>query len=341
MCLHPGIRRPEPRTSSKIVTRTAADHSSHARARLRARDGCYTPPVAGPILRILTTEVGAEERVLLLGEQPVKLGRADDNDVVLLEQAASRHHARIEPVEGGYDIVDLGSAAGLTLRGTRVTRHHLRDGDELEVGRTRLRFVVQPGSEATLPPPTTPPSSRATEAADDVAPAPLAAPTERTTEPLGERMGEADTLVPEDGGEADAAPADLPPPEPAPRGTVAAPHQPAPAPVAAPPTPRIQPVSNSDQSPHPKSNPSFVFGGGSSSPSDYTLEGQGSPQTGASGGYKLEGSRSGDPIGGLSIDTMPPTALSRGPGAGMYVSFLLLGAAACFGVLTAIQGVPW
>ena len=88
----------------------------------------------------------------------------------------------------------------------------------------------------------------------------------------------------------------------------------------------------------------FVFGGGASSPSDYSLDGQGSPGgPGGSGGYKLEGSRSANPIasGGLSLDTMPPTSLTQGPGAGTYIAFVVIGAAACFGVLTALQGSPW
>ncbi len=42
------------------------------------------------------------------------------------------------------------------------------------------------------------------------------------------------------------------------------------------------------------------------------------------------------------MDTVPPTALrSSGPGVGMIFVFGLGGAAASFGILVAIQGVPW
>ncbi len=47
-------------------------------------------------------------------------------------------------------------------------------------------------------------------------------------------------------------------------------------------------------------------------------------------------------MGGLSLDTVPPTALaSSGPGVGGLVLFALVGAAASFGILVALQGVPW
>ncbi len=300
------------------------------------------------ILRILTTEVGAGEQVLPLGEAVVRLGRAEDNDLVLLEQSASRHHAQIEPVEGGYEIIDLGSGGGLTVAGVRAARRRLRDGDEVVIGGTRIRFVEHPGSERTvLPAAEAPPSSLATEAGGDD---PGAAQTLEAARLPGEQtdLGDADTMPP------DAAPnvprsatmqashEPAPPPVspapsvPLPQGTIQAPHQPAtpPPPVA---QPRIEPVQPPDPK-HPSSNESFVFEGGPSSPSNYSLDGPGGQQPGASGGYSLEGGRGG---GGLAMDTVPPTSLRRGPGAGAYLLLALVGAAASFGILTALQGVPW
>ncbi|MGH1345753.1 MAG: FHA domain-containing protein [Nannocystales bacterium] len=334
------------------------------------------------IVRILTTEVGAQERVLPLGEASIGLGRADDNDVVLLEQAASRHHARIEPVQGGYEIVDLESSAGLTLRGEKVQRHRLVDGDELVIGGTRLRFVAHPGSQATVLPATSvKPSSQATQGAIPAPPNPFSdADTILPTEvPLGasktdpaladtgpnKTLGGGETVVPEPEPAAPALPAPAtihaehqpaPPPGAAPATMHAAhePNPPAPTPAPAPaPAPVIEPIVPSD--PPPKSSPSFVMGGdGASSPSNYTLDGGGSPGAAASGyslegdrgnaaasGYSLEGDRGGG-MGGLSLDTMPPTALaSSGPGIGGLALFAFVGAAASFGILVALQGVPW
>lgn len=313
------------------------------------------------ILRIQTAEIGGSQKVLRLGEDPVRLGRADDNDVVLLESGASRHHARIEPLEDGYEVVDLGSSGGLTVGGETVDRKRLVDGDEIVIASTRIEFVRDPGSQATVLPTTPPPSRQDTEVGEAE---PMAEEAHRdgSTWPglpsPPTTLGDADTILPTHGPtepppEHDASTLHAPhQPAPPPAtetvaaphlpasapagGTVAASHSPAPAPLSAPQPEPMQPPEN-----HKSSEPSFVLGGPSpsSSPSDYTLEGPGQ-STGRSGGYSLDGGRDAS-MGGLSIDTTPPTALQRGPGAGLYLLLAMLGAGASFGVLAAVQGVPW
>lgn len=290
----------------------------------------------------MTSEVGAAEQVVVLGATPVRLGRADDNDVVLLEQAASRHHARVEPTDdGGYQIVDLSSTAGLTVNSEAMGHRRLSDGDEIRVGATTVRFVENPGSEPTLVPTDASPSSLATEVGD--APAPTDAP------PGPEGLGDADTILPGDA--PSSTPTDVTTPEHDVRSTVHAPHQPAPPPSPAvlPPQGTIQaphqpasppPAAQSPEpaaTPHAESSPSFVLGAGPSSPSAYSLEGT-AAAPGRSGGYSLEGAGRDD---GFAMDTVPPTALAQSSGGGAYVFMVFLGAAAAFGILIAVQGVPW
>ncbi|MCA3004688.1 MAG: Flp pilus assembly complex ATPase component TadA [Planctomycetaceae bacterium] len=56
-----------------------------------------------------------------LGEEKISIGRHPDNTLPLNDEAASRHHAAIEPDgEGGYRITDLGSR-----NGTKVNSHKL------------------------------------------------------------------------------------------------------------------------------------------------------------------------------------------------------------------------
>lgn len=287
----------------------------------------------------MTSEVGAAEQVVVLGETAVRLGRADDNDVVLLEQAASRHHARVEPTgDGGFQIVDLQSSAGLTVNTEMMQRRRLSAGDEIRIGGTTIRFVENPGSEPTLVPTAgSPPSSHETEVGD--------APSMAATD-----LGDADTMMPGDA--PSSTPTDVAPPDRTTEvgSTVHATHQPvaAPSPAVVPPQATIQaphqpaspPPAVATPEPAPKqhasSDASFVLGGGSSSPSAYSLEGPAAP-SGRSGGYSLEG---GD-RDGFSMDTVPPTALGSSTGAGAYVLMVFLGAAASFGVLIALQGVPW
>jgi pSer/pThr/pTyr-binding forkhead associated (FHA) protein len=70
----------------------------------------------------------------------VTIGRHADNVVVLDSQRASRHHARIEQTAAGFVIHDLGSDNGTWVRGQKVVRHKLDDGDTIHIGGIRLLF---------------------------------------------------------------------------------------------------------------------------------------------------------------------------------------------------------
>ena len=52
--------------------------------------------------------------------QPVRIGTADDNDLVLTDDSVSRHHCELEPVAGGMRVRDAGSTNGVFAAGVRV-----------------------------------------------------------------------------------------------------------------------------------------------------------------------------------------------------------------------------
>jgi ABC-type multidrug transport system ATPase subunit/pSer/pThr/pTyr-binding forkhead associated (FHA) protein len=83
-------------------------------------------------------------------ETELTLGRADDNDVVLADERASRHHARIVRREEGFIVVDLGSRHGTYLEGERVSRQSrtLESGDAIAIGDQVIRFLA--GRETRL-----------------------------------------------------------------------------------------------------------------------------------------------------------------------------------------------
>jgi ABC-type multidrug transport system ATPase subunit/pSer/pThr/pTyr-binding forkhead associated (FHA) protein len=64
-------------------------------------------------------------------EPSAAIGRDPDNDICIDEPVVSRHHARLEQVAYGYQIVDLGSSNGLTCQGAQVAGLLLADGDLL------------------------------------------------------------------------------------------------------------------------------------------------------------------------------------------------------------------
>lgn len=83
--------------------------------------------------RLLISEQGHQQEYRL-ADQPLRLGRAADNEIVLLSRFVSSAHARIDPQGVGHCIVDVGSTNGLLFAGQRVDRHCFADGDVLRIG---------------------------------------------------------------------------------------------------------------------------------------------------------------------------------------------------------------
>src|SRR5437660_3930905 len=85
------------------------------------------------------------------------IGRAPDNQIVLDDPRASRHHAHIQPNdEGSFTIVDgvfvngqiKRSANKIYVNGEQKFEHALRDGNRITIGASTLRFE-QPKEERT------------------------------------------------------------------------------------------------------------------------------------------------------------------------------------------------
>ncbi len=105
-------------------------------------------------LHIKVTPTGRQIQLPVTAE--VCIGRLDaangifpDLDLgpdVRLEDGVSRHHCRIHQRGSAYLVEDSGSANGTFLNGQRLAPylpHALGDGDELELGRAKLKVIVQ------------------------------------------------------------------------------------------------------------------------------------------------------------------------------------------------------
>ncbi len=99
---------------------------------------------------------GNATRTVTLDNQPLTLGRAPENGIVLRSRVVSAQHARIEPDGPGHLLTDLGSTNGVQLGGVRLTRpHSLRDGDVLRIGDdTTGGLVTLTYHNPRVPPPT-------------------------------------------------------------------------------------------------------------------------------------------------------------------------------------------
>ncbi len=78
-------------------------------------------------------------RTLDLGKETF-LGRDDGNTLKLLDETSSRRHAKIEGMEGRFLLFDLGSNNGSLVNGEKVKERLLRDGDQIQLGKTVLVF---------------------------------------------------------------------------------------------------------------------------------------------------------------------------------------------------------
>ena len=70
----------------------------------------------------------------------IRIGRDDDNDIVLRDFWVSRKHAEIRKVGKEHHLVDLASSNGLHHNGRRVPRATLATGDRFTIGRHELLF---------------------------------------------------------------------------------------------------------------------------------------------------------------------------------------------------------
>jgi pSer/pThr/pTyr-binding forkhead associated (FHA) protein len=71
------------------------------------------------------------------------IGRDPECDIHIENLGVSRRHAAFEFDEDGVWLVDLGSSNATLLRGERVTRARIEDGDEVQIGRLTLAMEVR------------------------------------------------------------------------------------------------------------------------------------------------------------------------------------------------------
>jgi len=81
-----------------------------------------------------------------LGEDPVSIGRAPENNLVLTDAAVSRQHARIEAQQGIHLLIDLTHRQRTKVNGRPIDRHELTNGDEIAVG----PFVLSYQTDVTI-----------------------------------------------------------------------------------------------------------------------------------------------------------------------------------------------
>jgi DNA-binding NtrC family response regulator len=91
-------------------------------------------------VRLTVLDGPTQGRSLEFAENEISIGTALENDLVVDDQAVSRHHVAIMPTPRGHLVRDLGSTNGTTINGVRVERAYLTDRAVVAIGTTRIQF---------------------------------------------------------------------------------------------------------------------------------------------------------------------------------------------------------
>jgi len=109
------------------------------------------PQEQPPIGRLVLSLKGAHVTEAYLVPGRCVIGRTSDNDLQVESKYVSRHHAQIVTTVDGCWIEDLNSTNGIFIRGKRVRRHRLAEGDVVKLGLHELTYYrSEPKATATV-----------------------------------------------------------------------------------------------------------------------------------------------------------------------------------------------
>jgi type II secretory pathway predicted ATPase ExeA len=97
-----------------------------------------------PSARVARILIGFEgqtvlERLLRPGR--LIIGRTTDNDLPIDSKFVSRHHCQITTTPESCVIEDLNSTNGIYVKGKRVRKHNLNDGDVVHIGQHEIMYI--------------------------------------------------------------------------------------------------------------------------------------------------------------------------------------------------------
>ncbi len=93
--------------------------------------------------RMIVSIDGVVIKEVQLTKERTTLGRRPYNDIVIDNLAVSGEHAVIHMAEHEVEIEDLGSTNGTYVNAKAVKRQDLRNGDTIEVGKYKIRFLQE------------------------------------------------------------------------------------------------------------------------------------------------------------------------------------------------------
>lgn len=101
-----------------------------------------SPGTSAPLARIEVRTHGVVMGAHEFRSGTMRVGRASSNEIVLIDDRASRHHGQFSSRQGTLVYSDLGSTNGSFVNGTRVREIVLGSGDVVRLGNSTL--TIQP-----------------------------------------------------------------------------------------------------------------------------------------------------------------------------------------------------
>ena len=82
----------------------------------------------------------------LISKDTIRIGRSNDNDLILADNTVSRNHTEIQKRKNEYILADLGSYNGTRLNGKSIQKVFLKHGDKIQIGSSKLTFLINENS---------------------------------------------------------------------------------------------------------------------------------------------------------------------------------------------------
>ena len=87
-----------------------------------------------------------------LDRERLTIGRRPDNDLCIPQAPVSGEHAAVVTILEDSFLEDLGSTNGTLVNGKPITKHFLRDRDEIDIGREILVYLADESAKIDAPP---------------------------------------------------------------------------------------------------------------------------------------------------------------------------------------------
>ena len=130
--------------ATELELHKAASELRRSNTRLAQLDAVTDAAAAGLPAgqKLLVRTEGDAGIVHVLGRRTT-IGRISANDLCIDTDFISRHHAVVLVTDTETVVEDLNSTNGVFVNNVRVTRHELREGDLLTIGKTSFRYVFK------------------------------------------------------------------------------------------------------------------------------------------------------------------------------------------------------